>query len=334
MISLRKYLYGEFATGSGDAEVARAFCDALAQLAKALLSGLEEHVFSEPHSAFQAFGVEARKLAERLEGDAEPDDIRATATDALALLKEFRQVRDQVQQTEASEVQKMVAMLNKTITVLSSGNERSLSRLQQVETDLMNASAMSDIVALNARLTTCMLYVRAERKKEQRETTRNITEIERDVKQVQEGFALARTGISTRPEAEKSLEEAVANKDSAMAIIVLTRHAAIKARFNPIVAERFLSSFAQDLSERLPSPNRLFRWNDHSLLAELAGAKSLATQMTDVRDRLAQMPRERQLDSGQLHAVFSNAHRWTLMRPAESQTLPAAILRIEQFVQE
>jgi GGDEF domain-containing protein len=202
-----------------------------------------------------------------------------------------------------------------------------------VENDLAHASAMSDIVALNARLTTCMLYVRAERKKEQRETARNITEIERDVRHVQDGFALARTGISTRTEAEKSLAEAVAKADSAMAIVVLTRLSAIKARFNTIVAERFLSSFAQDLSERLPSPNRLFRWNDNSLLAELTGTKTVAAQMNDVRERLAQMPRERQLDSGELHAVFSNAHRWTLMKPAESQTLPAAILRIDQFVQ-
>jgi GGDEF domain-containing protein len=333
MITLRKYLYGESGAASGDAESARAFCDSLAQLAMALLNGLEEHVFGEPHSAFQAFGGEARTLRERLVGDVSPDDIRAMATDALSLLKEFRQARQQVQETEASEVQKMVAMLNKTITMLAGGSERSLARLQQVESDLMHASAMSDIVALNGRLTTCMLYVRAERKKEQRETASNITEIERDVQHAQDGFALARTGISTRTEAEKSVAEAVTNGESAMAIIVLDRLPSIKARFNAIVAERFLSSFGQDLSERLPSPNRLFRWNDQSLLVELSDTKALDARTAEVRERLKQMPRERQLDVGQRHAVFSNSHRWTLMRPAESQTLPAAILRIEQFVQ-
>jgi hypothetical protein len=336
MITLRKYLYGDYgdsSAASGDAEVARGFCDALAQLATALLSGLEEHVFSEPHSAFEPFGVETHNLRERLEGDAGPDDIRAAATDALSLLKDFRQVRDQVQQTEASEVQKMVAMLNETIGVLASGSERSLARLRQVENDLKNASALRDIVAMKARLNACMACVREERTKEQQETTRNIAEIERDVRRAQEGFTLARTGLSTRTEAEKTVAEAVANADSAMAIIVLDLLPTIKARFNQIVAERFVSSFAQDLAERLPSPNRLFRWSDQSLLAELPESKLLARRMNDVRDRLAQMPRERQLNLGQRSAVFSNAHRWTLMRPAESQTPPAAILRIDQFVQ-
>jgi hypothetical protein len=54
----------------------------------------------------------------------------------------------------------------------------------------------------------------------------------------------------------------------------------------------------------------------------------------EVRERLRQMPRERQLDLGQRSAMFSNAHRWTLIRPSEAQTAPAAISRIDQFVQQ
>jgi GGDEF domain-containing protein len=334
MITLRKYLYGESAAASGDADAAHAFCGALAQLTTALLDGLEQQVFNEPHSAFRPFAVETRKLRDRLEGDALPDDISKTVDDAAALLKQFRQVRDQVQHSEASEVQKMVAMLNETIGVLFSGSERSVIRLKQVENDLKHASALSDIVALKTRLNSCMACVREERIKEQQEAARRISELGSGAQRVQEGFALARTGMATRTEAEKSVAEAVSNGESAMAVIVLDLIPTIKLRFNHITAERFVSAFAQDLSQLLPSPNRLFRWDDQSLLVELAESKLFARRMGEVRERLRQMPRERQMDLGNRSAIFSNSHRWTLLRPAEAQTAPAAISRIDQFVQK
>jgi len=334
MITLRKYLYGEAAPASGDAAAAHEFCDALLKLTNALLEGLDQHVFSEPHSAFQPFGTEVRRLRELLEGEVEPNDIRTAADEALALLKEFRQVRDQVQHSEASEVQKMVAMLNETIVVLASGSERSQARLKQLESDLKNASALSDIVALRARVNACMVCVREERTKGQQETAKQISNMESGARRAQEGFALARTGISTRTEAEKSIAEAVSNTEAAMAIIVLDLIPTIKSRFNQITAERFVSAFAQDVSERLPSPNRLFRWSEQSLVVELGNSKLLARRMNEVRDRLQQMPRERQLDLGNRSAMFSNAHRWTLIRPCEAQTAPAAISRIDQFVQQ
>jgi len=334
MITLRKYLYGESTAASGDADPARAFCRALAQLTTALLDGLDQQVFNEPHSAFRPFAAETRKLRERVEGEALPDDISKTVDDAAALLKQFREVRDQVQRSEASEVQKMVAMLNETIGVLSSGSERSVTRLKQVENDLKHASALSDIVALKTRLNLCMACVREERAKEQQETGRRVSELGSGIRRVQEGFALARTGMATRTEAEKSIAEALTNAESAMAVIVLDLIPTIKLRFNHITAERFVSAFAQDLSQLLPSPNRLFRWDDQSLVVELGNSQLFARRVGEVRERLRQMPRERQLDLGQRSAMFSNAHRWTLIRPSEAQTAPAAISRIDQFVQQ
>jgi len=334
MITLRKYLYGEVTSGTAEAEAIHAFCKALTQLSSGLLDGLEQHVFNEPHSAFQTFATEARKFRDRLEGEAEPNDVQSVADNASTLLREFRQARDQVQQSEASEVHKMVSMLNETIAVLASGSERSLSRLRQVETELKNASALSDIVALKSRLNACMTSIREERTREQQETARNISEMKTGVQRAQEGFTLARTGIATRREAEKSIAEAVTSTDSAVAIIVIDLIPTIKSRYNQITAERFVSSFAQELAEHLPSPNRFFRWNEQSLMVTLPESKVFAKLMSDVRERLAQMPRERQMIVGQRSTMFSNAHRWTVMRPAEAQTPQAAVSRIDQFVQQ
>jgi len=334
MITLRKYLYGESTAASGDADAARAFCGALAQLTTALLDGLEQQVFNEPHSAFRPFALETRKLRDRLEGDAVPDDISKIVDDAAALLRQFRQVRDQVQQSEAREVQKMVTMMNDTIGVLAGGSERSVARLKQVESDLKNASALSDIVALRARINICMACVREERNKGQQETAKHISDMASGVQRAQEGFAMARGGIASRTEAEKRIAEVVSNAEAAVAVIVLNLIPTIKVHFNQITAERFVSAFAQDVSELLPTPNRLFRWGEQSLVVELGNSQLFARRAGDVRDRLRQMPRERQLDLGNRSAMFSNAHRWMLLRPAEAQTAPAAISRIDQFVEQ
>ena len=334
MILLRKYLYGEAPPepSAADAQSAYAFCAALTQLANALLAAVEQHVFREPHTAFQVFSLEASRMRERLEGNLALDEIGAITSEAAALLEQFRQVRDQVQRTEADEVQKMVGMLNDTIAVLSSGSERSVARLRQIEHDLKQTSALSDIVALKARLGDCLRYVREQSAKERDEASRNLVRMERDVQRAQEGLAVARAGICSRMEAEETLAKAVQNAEAAMAIFVLDRCSSIKARFSPVVAERFLSLFAQDLAQNLPSPNKLYRWNDYSVLAELADTKVFSARNAELREKMNAIPRERQLDVGQRLAVFSNSHRWTLIRPADSSSHVDAILRLDHFV--
>lgn len=333
MILLRKYLYGGETAAPTESTAEAGICSALAQLAAALLSGLGEQMMRERHSALSVFGLEAQKLRERLEASNSPEAIRSISGESGSLLEEFRLAREQMEQHEATEVQKMVTMLNQTVAVLSSGSERSLLRLRQIEGDLRQASALGDIVALKARLTDCLQYVREQRAQEREDAARSLERMERDVQRLQEGVALARGGIGRRAEAERDVAEAVAKLDAVFAVFVLERCPLIKVRFSPVVAERFVSLFAQDLSEHLPGPKKLYRWNDFTVLVSVPGSKPLATRTAELRERLSAMPNERQVDVGQRVAVFSNAHRWTLVRPAESGSPAAAILLIDQFAQ-
>ncbi|MCL5745066.1 MAG: hypothetical protein M1541_14265, partial [Acidobacteria bacterium] len=203
MILLRKYLYGGENAASAETIAEDGICSALAQLSSALLSGIGEQMMRERHSALSVFGLETQKLRERLEASNSMEEIRSISTQSGSLLEEFRRARDQMEQHEAAEVQKMVTMLNQTVAVLSSGSERSLLRLRQIEGDLRQASALGDIVALKARLSDCLQYVREQRAQEREDAARSLERMERDVQRLQEGMALARGGIGSRAEAEQ-----------------------------------------------------------------------------------------------------------------------------------
>jgi len=206
-------------------------------------------------------------------------------------------------------------------------------RWRQVEQDLRQASALGDIVALKSRLGDCLQYVRNQRAQEREDAASSLSKMEREVQRLQEGVALARSGLETRAEAERSVSEAVAKLDAVFAVFLLECCPMVKVQFSPVVAERFMSLFVRDLCEHLPGPKRLYRWNDFTILASVPGNKPLALRTAEIRERLTAIPNERQVDAGQRLAVFSNAHRWTLVRPAESGSPAAAILLIDQFAQ-
>jgi hypothetical protein len=274
-----------------------------------------------------------RALQQRIDAEPEPGEIRAAGTELAAMLAQYKTARDQISDGEAADVQKIVAMLHQTVAVLSAGSQRSVARLRQIEDDLKQTAAISDIVALKARLGDAMRYVREQGAQEREESARVLVEIEREVQQAQESMAVARSGMGGRAEAERSLAEAMPRRPrTAAAVFLLESVANVKQRFGAALGERFFSLFVQDLAGALPAPRKLFRWSETAVLAELETDGPAAALRSQIPLWLASIPAQRRLDVGQRLAVLSNGHRWTLIPLADVGSAADAIRRVEAFL--
>jgi hypothetical protein len=334
MISLRKYLesYRRARPDEDEAapvEAATAdFRLCLTHLATVLVSEVAAEKLSETDPAFDAYSASVGQVRERLEAAESPDEVEALSGEIPQVFDEFRRAKEQVEHRQTEEVRKMVAMLQQTIEALARGSDRSVTRLRRIESLIRSASQLSEIVALRERLRSCVDQIRDEAAAEQREFAKTKSELERDFLLAQEGVALARGGTPGRAQAERRLAEAPGA--APLALVLLDRLPAIKARYGTGVSERYFAGFLGELKGRLPSPKKTFRWNERTVMVELPADKAGGMSEPELRNCLAGMARAVQVDVGGRVAALENSHRWCLVPAGAGR---AQILqRIEEFV--
>ncbi len=336
MISIRRYLYSHRRAHPQEegqeqpetiAQSDLTYQASLARLATVLVSEIEVDGLNETDPAFEPVSASMGGIRQRLEDAESPDEIEALSVEIPQVLEEYRRARQTVERRQTEEVQKMLAMLQQTLEALGRGSERSVTRLRRIESQIRSASQISGIVALRERLRSCVDQIRDEAAAEQQEFARTKSELEQDFLLAQESAALARGGIPGRSQAEQRVAEGAGA--APLALLLLERLPAIKARYGAAVSERYFSGFVDIVSGRLPSLKKMFRWNESTLMVELPVGKTGEMSEPELRSCLGDVPRVIQVDVGGRVAVLENTHRWCLV-PAGTRC--AEILqRIEDF---
>jgi hypothetical protein len=336
MISIRKYLESyrwKLPEESESAPVdgpAVDFQASLAHLATVLVTEVPAYKLNETDPAFEAYSARVEQIRERLEAAESPEEIEALSGEVPRAFEEFRCAKQQVERRQTEEVRKIVAMLQQTIEALSRGSDRSVTRLRRIESQIQSASQLKEIVALRDRLRTCVDQIRDEAAAEQREFAKTKSELERDFLLAQEGVALARGGTPGRAQAEQRLAEAPGA--APLALVLLDRLPAIKARYGTGVSERYFAAFLGELTGRLPSPKKTFRWNERTVMVELPLREAGGVSEPELRSCLACMARAVQVDVGGRVAALENSHRWCLVPAGAGRE--RILQRIEEFVRE
>jgi GGDEF domain-containing protein len=320
LISIRKYLNGSRAAVDGDAGQS----DPLVVLAGRLLAGIEQHGINGDYPEGVRFQQQVAALQKGLAGASSPEDIEALGAKAVEVLERHKQwVRD-MQRQQAAEVQNMMAMLNRTVAVLSSGSNRSVDRLRRIEREIKKVAAIDDLVALKAHLADCLTYVQQETAREREEVAHTLASMEAEIEKARESASLARTGFPGRNQAKQAIAEAVGRKPPVLALLcVLDRFDSFHVRFGPAAADQFVTLFVEDLARRLPAPKRLFRWSVASLLA-LLDPNAGGDLRVQVRNAMQALPLERKLEMGNRVAVIAQPVRWSIVDLGQAES-PAAV---------
>ena len=242
MISIQKYLQ-MLPPGAERTRGSEELCQSLAALCSRLMEYSVVQMAAQKHPALSGISVQLSNLRSRLEETAEPAKIAGLGDEAAEIFREYRETRASLEKLNTEELQRMVTMLNTTVAVLSAGSERSLTRLKQLASDLQQASAIQDIVALRSRLSHCLQYIRTETELERSSHSREMAQIEQTRQKVQESVALARSGTGSRMEAEASLSENLKSPSMYVVVVVLTRVRTVAARFGGVGGRSVRAAF-------------------------------------------------------------------------------------------
>ncbi len=183
----------------------------LAGLCAAILDQIGAYVVTgELGSEFRARIEEAKlKLGPSLE-ESEASHVAETVRSILAA-GSARQ-RESAQRT-AIETQHIVGVLNHALMVLAGGSERSLSRLQRIQSSLQRTSLVRDNDGLRASLADAMKLIREEAAREQEHSERDLADFESQVIRVREQVAANPVRrLPGRAEAAQALVDHIADR--------------------------------------------------------------------------------------------------------------------------
>ena len=140
-------------------------------------------------------------LLERLERPLVPFDILEIANEALAALALNGKATLERHRLHSEELQAMISMLTETVAALSVQSTASVTRLQQIERKIEQASMVEDLRSLKANLAECLDAVREASVHQQKQTAETIQLFERQIQTAKSRCRWREPPRQTRPTA-------------------------------------------------------------------------------------------------------------------------------------
>ena len=243
--------------------------DALLRVVRLLLQGIALHAVEGDRDDHAKFRGDMQAMLDGLESDPSPAVILMTTGSALKTLEDYNQRTGRFVRLQGAELQNMIAMLTKTVAALGSGSERSVNRLNEIETQLEKARVIEDVRVLKLRMEECLDGIREEAQRQKTDSSVTLNGITEEIIKSRERMRTAAvalpdpvTGLPTRVDAEIAFEKASAGATPAYAAaFVVDRVGAINTRFGYAVGDRVLKLYLDELRTRLSASDAIFRWN-------------------------------------------------------------------------
>src|SRR5262249_41332500 len=132
----------------------------LLRVVRLLLQGIALHSVEGDREDFEKFRTDMQALLKTVDQDPSPSVLLVTTGSALKTVEDYNQRVTRYMRTQGAELQHMIAMLTRTIATLGSGNERSVTRLREIEGQLEKASVIEDVRMLKVRMEQCLEGIR------------------------------------------------------------------------------------------------------------------------------------------------------------------------------
>lgn len=275
MITLHKYLYGRDQNVVGGAD--RQFTESLLLLSSGLLDSIGETVLKG--EAYEELRAGISDLKTQLAGEFRPEAAEDIRDSARRILSKYAAMRLQNVASNAVEMQHVLGMLQQALMVLAGGNERSLSRLQQIQQSLQRTCQMQDMQALKACLADTMRFIRDESQREQERAAGERADLEAELGRVRESAGSSRAVLPGRPEGVRHVASELKLVPPQNALYMLAfrfeRLQAIIQRYGPEAADELVFRLLRERVTPMAGSGISFRWTLSSLVAVFQRARNL-----------------------------------------------------------
>jgi len=184
MISIRRYM--EIRAGDDFPEPAPLGSPVFFFLCLKILEHIGAYVFT---GEFAGFRPQLDNLKHELEPVLTDEEGERANEHVRAVLAAYStSVRETIQST-AIEMQQIAGVLGQALTLLSSGTDRSVSRLQKVRETLQHAATIENVAVLRASLASAVQLIRDEIVREQQTAAHHRERFETEVGKIREMFS-------------------------------------------------------------------------------------------------------------------------------------------------
>ncbi len=332
-ISIRKYLYSDAPAGREGNQALRDFCAALIACGQKALHAIEQHTFTGDQAKVESLRGRIRTLGGRLQQAESPDTVDGVAEDVVKVLAEHGRLTRESDIEKAAEFQKIVAMLNQTVVVLSTGSRRSVGRLRQIEKDLEGASQIQDILSLKSRLSECLTFIREETAREREDVARTVLTMDEEVRKACDTMMLSKAGLPGRPEAERLFTDLLQEAKTGgkfVAVFSLDRCNSIQSRFGAAAGDQVFRDLAKKTVLGLAAPKQVFRWGPGTLVALIERSETLEKVQSEIQHMNAE-PLDIKVEVGGRMAVLTVSSRWLVFPLSEARELAWLASEIDAF---
>jgi diguanylate cyclase (GGDEF)-like protein len=325
VISIKKYLQPDNETEQ-----------ILLRVIQVLMQGIALHAVEYDAEAHARFKSSVQQIADSFSDSLPVSEFLVQAGIAVRALDDYNQITTSHFRLRKTEFNGIIRTLTETVRAIATGSTDNVTRLQEIEKQVLSATEIPDVRVLRARLTDCLESIRKEAERQRADAERNIEELIQKIEKARTAAASSvgpgrdpTTGLPMRDAAEASLMERCASgKKGYVALMMVDRIQTYNARFGRKVGDDVLVHFAQFLREALPAKDSLFRWTGPTVVALLDRQIEAEDVRAEVRRIVERIP-EFTVRTDSRTAMLPIAARWGVFPLMPAFRL--LIQRIEMF---
>lgn len=243
-------------------------------IVRILIAGIGQHSIAGDAADCAQFRDSITALSDVLVDDISPPDLLTLAGSVLNRLEDHNRRTVRHHRLQNAELQNMVKMLASTIGAVSAASNANVSILGEIEKQVAIVSELDDVRIIKAKLSDCLIDIRNEAERQQKDTGETIQQLTGRLEQARQGLANEGesrdviTGLPLRPQAEVALAQSGRASAQAYAVVmVLDRLQTLNTRYGQEAGDEVLVEFSRMVQGQLQAPDRLFRWSGPTLLA-------------------------------------------------------------------
>lgn len=215
--------------------------------------------------------TELRKLREDLHQHATAEELNRAVARFDTSLQTFRNRLYRADQERAEGFRNVLGILNEAFGYVSSGSERSGSRLKHLESSLQRAVRCEDLHALKTQLSDTLVYIRQQSELDAKANSGALLSLNRHILLAQRTANRFGSSLSERSEAVKDLAEASTAIPGGTPYYVAAFTAdvanSLRSRHGSEVGDTLLEEVAQRALRPAIAESKIYRWTDSSLVA-------------------------------------------------------------------